>query len=93
MNARHYVDWGSYLVQAEVGLADARRESMAQDCEARLVGIKELIERGEYRVDPRAVADAIMRAHALGGDRVAGAQGSGALRSGARIRTVRRRRR
>jgi anti-sigma-28 factor FlgM len=34
---------------------------MNQDGEKKVVEIKEKIERGEYRVDPLAVADAILR--------------------------------
>jgi Anti-sigma-28 factor, FlgM len=34
---------------------------MTAEQEAKMAGIKQQIERGEYRVDPRAVADAIVR--------------------------------
>jgi hypothetical protein len=34
---------------------------MTPEQEAKMAGIKQQIERGEYRVDPRAVADAILR--------------------------------
>jgi hypothetical protein len=36
-------------------------EFMDEDREEKMVGIKEQIERGDYRVDPAAVADAILR--------------------------------
>jgi hypothetical protein len=36
-------------------------EFMDEDREEKMVGIKEQIERGNYRVDPAAVADAILR--------------------------------
>jgi hypothetical protein len=34
---------------------------MKADREGKVVGIKQQIERGDYRVDPRAVAEAILR--------------------------------
>jgi hypothetical protein len=34
---------------------------MTPEQEAKMAGIKQQIERGEYRVDPRAVAEAILR--------------------------------
>jgi hypothetical protein len=34
---------------------------MTSDREGKVAGIKQQIERGHYQVDPRAVADAILR--------------------------------
>jgi Anti-sigma-28 factor, FlgM len=34
---------------------------MSMDRDGKMVGLKRRIERGEYRVDPQAVADAILR--------------------------------
>ncbi len=36
-------------------------ERMTPEREAKMAGIREQIEQGEYRVDPRAVADAVLR--------------------------------
>ena len=36
-------------------------KGMEGNWEARLSGLKEQIERGDYEVDPKAVADAILR--------------------------------
>jgi hypothetical protein len=43
------------------GNADAERDSMDVDRETKLTEITDQIRQGEYRVDPKAVADAIIR--------------------------------
>jgi len=49
------------LIENCAANADGRRPSMTDHSEARLADLKERIEKGEYQVDPSAVADAILR--------------------------------
>ena len=54
-------------------VAADHRSRMTTDAESRLMTLKERLEKGEYRVDPAKVADAILRSPVavllLAGDR------------------------
>lgn len=74
-------------MQRPDGDADTSEEFMTGSSEAKLAGIREQVARGDYQVDPKAVADAIVRrlcdGSALSGSRAV------RLRSGARTRPAR----
>jgi anti-sigma28 factor (negative regulator of flagellin synthesis) len=48
-------------VRNETQTASRRRRFTSRSKTARMQEIKERLERGEYEVDPRAIADAIVR--------------------------------
>ena len=54
-------EWGLPPTTASSGILVSRRDRMHNEREARLAMLRAQIAQGDYRVDPYAVADAILR--------------------------------